>query len=207
MSIQTGLKTELFHFLADRIAEMHTANTIIMMKEELALSNQMISLDHVAPCRHEEADTHIFVHARDAVTEGHKVLMIKANDTDIVVIAISTLPSLQELGLEKLWIAFGQGTHLKWIPMHDIFSTIGSEKTSGILFFHAFSDCDVVSAFHGKGKRSAWQTWSVCNEVSSVFKQLSKYPPTIRDDDFEILEKFVVIMYDRSSTATCVNDA
>lgn len=37
-------KTELFYFLADRIAEMHTANIIIMTKEEFALSNQIICL-------------------------------------------------------------------------------------------------------------------------------------------------------------------
>ena len=46
----------------------------------------------------------------------------------------------------------------------------------------------------------------MCNEASNVFKQLSKHPPTVRDDDFEILEKIVVIMYDRSSNAACVND-
>lgn len=43
------------------------------------------------------------------------------------------------------------------------------------------------------------------HQVSS--KKLSKYPPTVRDEDLEILEKFVVTMYDRSSTATCVNNA
>ncbi len=139
--------------------------------------------------------------------EGNKTLMIKANDTDVIVIAISTLPSLQELGLEKMWIAFGQEIHLRWIPIHYIVSTIGPQKASGILFFHAFSGCDVVSAFRGKGKKSAWLTWNVCNEVSNVFKQLSKYPPTVGDDDLEMLEKFVVIMYDRSSTAIYVNDA
>ena len=96
----------------------------------------MISLDHVAPCSHEESDTRIFVHARHAVMEGNQTIMIEANDTDVVVIAIPILPSLQELGLQKLWIVFGQGTHLKWIPIHDIVSTIGLEKTSGILFFH-----------------------------------------------------------------------
>ena len=111
-------KVELFHFLADKIAEIHTRNVIIVTKEEFALSNQMISLDHVAPCSHEEADTRIFVHARHAVMEGNQTLMIKANDTDVVVIAISMLSTLQELGLQKLWIAFGQGTHLKWIPIH-----------------------------------------------------------------------------------------
>ena len=41
-----------------------------------------------------------------------KALMIKANDTDVVVIAISFMKSLNELGIEKLWTAFGHvGIH------------------------------------------------------------------------------------------------
>ena len=95
---------------------------------------------------------------------------------------------------------------MKWIPIHDIVSAIGPEKTSGILYFHAFTGCDVVSAFHGKGKKSAWHTWNVCNDASTVFKTLGKYSP-MGDEDIEHLEKFVIAMYDRSSTATCVNDA
>ena len=45
----------------------------------------------------EEADTRIFVHARDATQDGCKSLIIKANDTDVVIIAVSVLPSLQQL--------------------------------------------------------------------------------------------------------------
>ena len=115
----------------------------------------------MVPCSHEEADTHIFVHAWHAVMEGSETLMIKANDIDVIIIAIYILSSLQELGLQKLWIAFGQGAHLKWIPRHEIVPVIGPEKTSGILFFHAFTGCDVVSSFRGKGKTSARQTWNV----------------------------------------------
>ena len=44
-----------------------------------------------------------------------------ANATDVV----EVLPSSQELGLQKLWITFGYGTHQ---------FCIGLEKTSG---FHA----------------------------------------------------------------------
>ena len=206
--LRDGNKTELFHFLADCIAEMHTTSVIIVTKEKFALSNQVISLDPVVPCSHEEADTRIFVHAWHAVMEGSETLMIKANDTDVIVIAIYILSSLQELGLQKLWIAFGQGAHLKWIPIHEIVPVIGPEKTSGILFFHAFTGCDVVSSFRGKGKKSAWQTWNVCNDdVSKIFKKLSKYPPTVEDEDIKIVEKFIVTLYDRSSNAVCVNDA
>ena len=79
-------------------------------------------------------------------------LPLKQNDTDVVVIAVSTMPSLQELGLGKLRIAFGQGVSARWTPVHDVVSSIGPEKVGGILFFHAFTGCDVVSGFRGKGK-------------------------------------------------------
>ena len=74
--------------------------------------------------------------------------MVKANDTDVVVIAVSVLEALQELGLQQLWVAFGQRQNLKWIPVHDLCCTL-AEKSKGMLFFHAFTGCDVVSAFRG----------------------------------------------------------
>ena len=88
-----------------------------------------------------------------------------------------------------------------------LYRSIGPEKGRGITLFHAFTGCDVVSAFRGKGKKSAWQTWDMCDVASDVFARLSQYPPTVNDNEMDILEKFVVIMYDRSSTATCVNNA
>ena len=51
------------------------------------------------------------------------------------------------------------------------------------------------------------QTWNVCEEVSGTFTKLSHWPTTVDDDDLQMLERFVVIMYDRSSAATSVNDA
>ena len=47
----------------------------------------------------------------------------------------------------------------------------------------------------------------MCDEVSDVFTQLSKYPLILDDDALETFEKFVVILYDRSSSATEVNEA
>ena len=91
--------------------------------------------------------------------------------------------------------------------MHELCLAIGLAKTRQILFFHAFTGCDVVSAFRGKGKKSAWLTWDAYTEVSDVFAKLSQYPLTVDDEDLQILEKFVVIMYDRSSTAEGVDDA
>ena len=78
---------------------------------------------------------------------------MKASDTDILVIAINAMPTLQAIGLQQLWIAFGQGRNVRWIPVHELYRSVGHEKGRGITLFHAFTGCDVVSAFRGKGKK------------------------------------------------------
>jgi len=203
-------KTELFHFLADAVAKMTTENVVIVTKEEDALTSASytnMSLEELAPCTHEEADTRIFLHAWHATSEGFKSLMIDANDTDVIVIAISQMPSLKSIGLEQMWIRFGKGEHTRWIPIHDLVSTLGPEKTNGMLFFHAFTGCDVVSGFNGKGKKTAWQTWNVFSGASATFAKLSCRPSEIEESDLHVLEKYVVLMYDRSSTTSSVDEA
>ena len=100
-------RRSLLFFLVDRIVEMFTANVVIATREQDVVSSRAISLEGVAPCSQEE--TRIFVYARQAEAEGSKVIMVKACDTDVLVIAVSWLPVLQalRLGLEELWIALG----------------------------------------------------------------------------------------------------
>ena len=157
-------KTDLFNFLADKIEQVPSPNMVIVTKEDNALSYHTISLEGVPPCSHKEADTRIFFHARHAAQEGSESLLVKASDTesDILVIAISVMPTLQAIDLQQLWIAFGQIRN-RWIPAHELYRSVGPEKDRGITLFHAFTGCDVVSAFRGKGKKSAWQIWDMCN--------------------------------------------
>jgi hypothetical protein len=44
-------KTELFHFLTDRISEMDTLNILIVNKGEDAVSNQTVNLDAGVPMK------------------------------------------------------------------------------------------------------------------------------------------------------------
>ena len=91
------------------------------------------------------------MHARDAAIEGSKALVITANDTDIVVVAVSVLAQLHEFGVETLWTAFGHCVGMKWIAIHKLLNIIGPARASGMMYFHAFTGCDVISAFRGKG--------------------------------------------------------
>lgn len=200
-------KTELFEYLADKIVCMCPDNVVVVTKGEQALSNTPINTEGLCPCNHEEADSRVFTHALHAAKQQTQSVLIKACDTDIIVIAVGVFASLQDAGLERLWVEFGHGQSLRWLPIHDLVMNLGPEKSRGMLFFHAFTGCDVVSAFRGRGKTTAWQTWAVCPEVSPIFSKLSQYPPTIEDADLDILEKFVVTMYDKHSNMTKVDEA
>ena len=96
---------------------------------------------------------------------------------------------------------------MKWIPIHELLNAMGPTRARRIMYFHAFSGCDVVSAFRGKGKKSAWQTWDVFDEVTATFSNLSQFPTEVTDTDLKTLERFVFLMYDRSSAATGVDQA
>lgn len=72
-------------------------------------------------------------------------------------------------------------------------------------FFHSVTGCDTVSAFHGRGKKTAWETWNVYDEATEAFLALSQAPQLIEEDTFKILERFVVILYDRTSDEISVD--
>ncbi len=65
--------------------------------------------------------------------------------------------------------------------------------------------CD-VSTFCGKRKKSAWQIKDGCGEATGIYSKLSQCPTIVDDEDLKTLDKFLVMMYDRSSTAECVDD-
>ena len=55
----------------------------------LSTGGEDIDLGDLQPCNHEEADTRMFLHVKHASANGHKIIMIRTVDTDIVVSAIS----------------------------------------------------------------------------------------------------------------------
>lgn len=200
-------KTELFAYLADTIVSSQADDTtcIIVTKGDAALcSKAEQDTADLQGCTHEEADTRVLLHAAYAAKhEDISSAIICSSDTDVVIIAAS---SMEKTGLDKLWIEFGRGKDRRWIPIHEIAAAMGP-KASALPFFHAFSGCDTVSAFHGKGKKSAWQTWTVFQRATPTFTKLSSTPAAVEDEDLQIIEEFVVLMYDRSSSYKDVNEA
>jgi len=107
----------------------------------------------LAPCDHEEADTRLFLHALHCAQSGHRKVLIRSVQTDVVVLAIA---KFHDLSLEELWVAYGTKKHYKLILAHAIADSLGEEKARAFPFFHAFSGCDTLSSFSSIGKKTAW---------------------------------------------------
>lgn len=124
----------------------------------LSSTNRMnlTNLTNLAPCTHEEADTRLMVHVLDASCCGHRRIMIRTSDTDVVVLAVSIV---SRIPAEELWVANGTGKHLQNIAVHTIAAALGRERAFVLLMFHTLTGCDTVSFFAGRGKKTAWDIW------------------------------------------------
>ena len=122
-------KQELFDFLSDCLSKIClpawkepvcTFNTAVRCKRPGRDTSQL------EPCTHEEADTHIMVHIADCRSQGHQKISIRTTYTDVVVLAVSVVASLD---ITEMWVAFGTGKSFRYIAAHDIASNLGQEKS------------------------------------------------------------------------------
>ena len=104
-------------------------------------------------------------------------------------------------------MAFGTGEHFRFIPIHEVAAAVGPRKSANLPLFHALKGCDTVSSFAGMGKKTACAAWNVYPEVTEAFEELMHMADPISDRTLEVIERFVVLMYSRTSDLSRVNDA
>ncbi len=198
-------KIELFTFLVNCISKLVITKQVVTTSGSGVLCVPPIQdTDNLAPCDHEEADTRMFVHVADAINNGYNKILIRSVDTDVVVLAVV---AAVKLDLEELWVAFGTAKSFRHIPAHEIARSLGPSKSTALPMFHAYTGCDTVSSFLTKGKKSAWTTWMGYNDVTSTFLSLSTGPLLIKDEDATVLERFTILLYDRTSNIVNIDEA
>ena len=192
-------KTALFKFLAHQVTCLSTDDgKVIYATERTNVLSTMTDTDMtcLAPCTHEEAATHLFLHAEDVVCKGYRKLCIRTVDTDVVVLAIAMF---YQINPDELWLAFETKAHFRYIPIHEIINGMDPIVCKTLPVFHAFTGCDTVSAFGGRGKKTAWNTWKVFPNVTKAFKDLLLLREDISVTSMSLLQQFVVLLYDRTS--------
>lgn len=201
-------KTELFEFLSKHIiSRQHIVEgkTIYAtVGKQVVCSQDDADLSTLSPCFHEEADTRLLLHVADAAKKGCTTACVRTVDTDVVVLSIATFSKLK---LDELWVAFGTGPSFRYIPIHKLAVAMDPRMCANLHVFHAFTGCDTVSSFGGRGKKTAWETWKVFPEVTEAFEDLLIMRDDISDKTMSTLERFVVLLYDRTSDVIEVNKA
>ena len=199
-------KQELFHYLSQCCVSW----TLGANKEIVATDGEQVlvcparDISSLAPCSHEEADTRMFVHAAEATNRGHMKIIIRTVDTDVVVLAISVV---HQLGVDELWLDFGVGKNRRYLAAHLLSQAIGSLKSKCLPLFHSLTGCDTTSSFLGRGKRTAWEAWVSFPAVTEYFEEMSSCPEKPSIDCICTIERFIIILYDRTSTCTNIDMA
>ena len=199
-------KVKLFMFLAENIIAFRTAKTIVATHASKVISNcsEDNQIDGYATCTHEEADTRMILHARKAVESGHTTIMLRSSDTDVLVLAVA---HFKQVGAEEFWIATGTGKHFRYIPVHEVYTSLGPSRSAGLPFLHAFSGCDTVSSFTNVGKRTHWAVANSSDSFWPVFEMLSKCPQSITESNMNTIERYAVLIYDKLCKENSVNAA
>ena len=197
---------ELFHFLAEQLITISNAHgQVVTTKDKSVLFNdERNDITNLAPCGHEDVDIRLLLHVADTANQGFTKVMVRTVDTDVVI----SVAAFQQIQLSELWVAFGNGKHFRYLPVHDICQCIGPVKSRVLLAFDAFTGCDQTSFFAHCGKKTAWETWDAFSEVTTSFQVLSDAPtPEDVSEQLPTLECYVIIMYDCSNTCKEVNEA
>ena len=104
-------------------------------------------------------------------------------------------------------MAFGTGKGFRYLAAHEIVAGLGPEKLQALPVFHALTGCDTVSSFAGHGKKTAWAVWTVFPELTNALLKVSSAPDNISQDVIATIERFVILLYDRTSQCTEIDTA
>ena len=202
-------KIELFNFLSRALLDAFNQEgkqLVITNGESILSKPELNDFDSLSPCNHEEADSRMLLHANHAALYGGNLkILIRTVDTDVVVLTVS-LASI--LGPEyEIWLAFGSGKHFRHLPAHTIAAGLGDNKAQALPMSHSLTGCDTVSSFVGHGKKTAWSVWNVMPQLTDAILTVSSAPSEMEEDVLRTIERFIILLYDRTSKCTDINKA
>lgn len=94
----------------------------------------------------------------------------------------------------------------KFITVHEICATLSPEICRNLLTFHSVTGCDTVSTFCGIGKKTTWRVWMSFREIDCVWHRLCTGTFDIDEECLDLLQRFVILLYDKTSDLQDINE-
>ena len=90
---------------------------------------------------HEEADTRLILHVKEAKEAGYNCMVIQCRDTDVLVLAVGHCKQLPS----EIWMSCGTSEKPKYIPVHAI--NYPPLVMDNVIAYHSVTGCDTTSQF------------------------------------------------------------
>lgn len=149
-------------------------------------------------CNHEEADTRIIYHL-SKLANNTKV-MVKASDTDILVIILGNIHKLATLEIYLSTIGSKPNVN-NFINCTQLATTLGNLMCRALPGFHAYTGCDFTASFYRKGKIQPFKQLQKNPQAQQVFADLNKIEEIYNFKSMDILQEYTCRLYGIS----CIN--
>ena len=165
------------------------------------LSSGMVQPISELESTQEEADTRVILHAVHAARSRFASVVVVSEDTDVLILLLAFKSSISS----SLFIKCGSQTRVKYIDVSRVVESIGANICRSLPGFHAFTGCDTVSAFAGRGKVSGYRIVSRSAEFQGIFQQLGT-EWDLSDHLYCSLEKFTCSVYCSNPGTSDINE-
>ena len=196
-------KNDLGIFLASKLVSIHRDVGTPHLQVCVTYNDIIISLPQMGPSvfeiksTSEEADQKIVRHALHCITSHHTDIEIQS----IILLLAYIVLQMDSSNNITVNVFFKLVTPTpKWYNVVSLINELGTDICKGFPFFYAFTGCDSVSSFNGKGKCTFWDQWKrseMKDDMTRTFIKLSNMPGSIDNDDIYVLETLVKSVYFR----------
>ncbi|XP_035674790.1 uncharacterized protein LOC118414705 [Branchiostoma floridae] len=149
----------------------------------------------------EEADTRIILHVAHAARSGYNTVIVSSEDTDVFLLCLAFKQSIPA----SIFVKCGTHSRIKYVSITNAAQVWGQDICSSLLGMHAFTGCDSVSAFAGRGKLGALRLVKENRDFQEMFK-LVGMDWELSNELFKKLEEFTCHMYSSRPGTSDVNE-
>ena len=134
----------------------------------------------------------------DASNDCETVVVV-ASDTDVLILCLAYAHKFPSLLLKS-------GTSkLEIINIKAVASSLGPEVCDALIGMHAYTGCDTVSCFSGRGKISALKMLKKDKDICNTMQLLGE-DWTVNQDLFSKFNRFTCISYSAHTNCASVNE-
>ena len=140
---------------------------------------------------HEEADTRIAFHAKHSSQLGTDNIVVRANDTDVLVILLANNESFSS---SHLWLEVGVSANnsRRYIDVSKLSQQLGN-SVHALPGLHAFTGCDYITSFCRLGKKKPFKVAMKDQQCIDAFAALGRLP--MPESAEEKIEEFTCRIY------------